>query len=221
MAYRSADTSGVMSGPVFAVVCRASYPMTPICRARLARAANRTHQRVVQVERLTGMNTRALLRRVEFVHLERGEDSDACRRSDKTFVPTTGRASNTRNPRCCSRPAVNRPVGARKPYIDPNVGALRAPAQDEWQVIGIRESAAAADLAVNVRCQIVFREGQSGGRGVSRSENPLRAHPGQRVHIHHDRVEAGYGKRSPVIVLGLIARIEEQLVRVGEPGLPA
>ena len=94
-------------------------------------ARRRIHERVIQVESLARMNAGALLYRVEFVDLK-------CRER-KAFVPGQIKGLSGRQrmgpitrPTLSFAPALNRPVGARKPYIARTVAAF----QDQPKITG-------------------------------------------------------------------------------------
>ena len=99
-------------------------------------------------------------------------------------------------------------------------GALLVPTEDERQVVRIRESASATELPVDIGDQLVLRDRQRrDSRVVRASKERLPAHPHEGVHVHDDGVLATHRQRRPVIRFGLVARIEQQLIRVREAGV--
>ena len=68
--------------------------------------------------------------------------------------------------------------------------------------------------------QLVFRDRQRrDGRVVRAAKERPPAHPDEGVHVHDDGVLAADRQRRSVIRLGLVAGIEQQLIRVGEAGV--
>ena len=73
---------------------------------------------------------------------------------------------------------------------------------------------------MDIRDQLVLRHRQRGDRRVVRaSKECLPAHPYEGVHVHDDGVLTTHRLRRPVIRLGLIARVEQQLIRIREAGV--
>src|SRR5262249_12036622 len=85
---------------------------------------------------------------------------------------------------------------------------LLVPAQNKWDVVRVRESTATADVAVDIRGEIIFgdREGCKCGIMCS-SQEFLISDPDQRIHVHQDGVAATDRQSGAVIVPRLMARV--------------
>src|SRR5262249_11416879 len=101
----------------------------------------------------------------------------------------------------------------------PNADARLLPAEDEWLIEGVGETATGAELTCGVRGQRIVRYQQRGGRGDFRAaENLFAADPHERVQIDHDRVGPCRQELSPG-PFRFVARIEDEEVRIRETRL--
>ena len=107
---------------------------------------------------------------------------------------------------------------SEEPVDSADRNAFAIPAQDEWHVIRIGKSAAAANAPRDVGSEIVLREWERCCRGESSSTRQLLlADPGERIHVHENVVLPRYRQRITGVIFRVVARIEEQLVAISKP----
>ncbi len=176
----------------------------------------RSHQGIVEIEGVAGMRGGAFLCGVEFVHLVHREREQLVVRQRERLArgerkrPIAG--SDVVGPA-----RLEPPGGRQEPEQDAKRHPLLVPAQDDRQEVGVRESAPATDGVVDVGLQLVPRNGERDGRGISSAaQDLLLAHPGEGVQVHQDGVVSGDRQGGAVVILRGIAGVEEQLVGVSE-----
>ena len=214
MVYRSRDCASFIADPVLAVVWRALLvPADADLQAcRAFRERERPEQRIVQVIVPPGC---VPVPSWVVCHSYSSNDDKVTEllRVTDTVWPEDNVGVQNRNRRCRWRLQRSARSGrgsppARVPTCVPC--SSRGSTAD----IRIREPASAAQLSVDVRNQLVPRDRQRGdGRVASASEHCAVADPHERVHVHDDGVLATDRQRRRVIRLGLVARVEQQLVR--------
>src|SRR5262249_21175041 len=99
--------------------------------------------------------------------------------------------------------------GSQESIENADGNTFPAPAQNKGHIVRVGESAAAADVAMNVGCEIVRGNGQRCEGRISGAENFSRAHPYERVHVHQNGVAAGNGQSRTVLISYFIARIKK------------
>src|SRR5215469_13230830 len=101
----------------------------------------------------------------------------------------------------------------------PDRDAIEAPTQDYRHVVRVSKSRASTDVSVDIRSQIIFGEWQSGCRGVvgSPKQSPL-AYPDKGIQVQEEVVLAVDRECISIVVLCLVARVVNELGRVGETG---
>src|ERR1700741_2372421 len=116
------------------------------------------------------MDPRAFLGCKELIHLER--------RQIQPFVVVEIEGLSRRQ-RMCPIAGTNiaaascheSPSGCEEPVYGSNSKAVATPAQDAWHIVRIRKAATATDLSLDIRSEVIPREGQSSGRGECGSAN--------------------------------------------------
>src|SRR5215468_1427926 len=99
----------------------------------------------------------------------------------------------------------------------PDRDAIEAPTQNERHVVRVSKSRASTDVSVDIRSQIIFGEWQGGCRGVvgSAKQSPL-AYPDKGIQVQEEVVLAVDRKCISLVIFRLVARVVNELGRVGE-----
>ena len=146
-----------MAGPECAVVCRASYPVTPDLepQSRLWEGEV-SNQRIIEIEGLTRVSFGVLLWSVKLVHLEGREGAQVFVARERKRLARGNRVCPVSGADVIAGIGGVAPGRREKAIEQTDRDAFLIPPEDEWHVVRIGETAAAPlMLPVDVQGKIV------------------------------------------------------------------